>query len=273
MVKTQAHMMLRATPQWTALKRCTLPTPMMPPAMVWVVETGMPAMAVPSRLTAAAVSAQKPPTGFSRVILMPMVFTMRQPPAMVPRAMAAWAISTTQKGNVKPLEDPGGKESSGDDAHGLLRVVGSVAKAVSGGREELQLAEILVHALGRPGLKDPIDRKHQRSAENESDGRGEDDESEHLAPSAQKDDVPPRLGDCGSGISPDQGVRGTDGQPVVPSQDIPEDRPHQAGQDHVEVDGLQPDHSIAHGPGYGGSEGEGGNKIEESRPEDGNPRR
>ena len=25
MVKTQAHMMLRATPQWTALKRCTLP--------------------------------------------------------------------------------------------------------------------------------------------------------------------------------------------------------------------------------------------------------
>ena len=83
----------------------------------------------------------------------------------------------------------------------------------------------------------------------------------------------PAFGDRGSGISPDEGVRRTDGQPVVPSQDIPEDRAQQAGQDHVEVDGLQPDHSFAHGPGDGGSEGEGGNKIEESRPEDGDTRR
>jgi len=60
MVRTQAHMMLLATPQRTALKRCTLPTPMIPPAMVCVVETGIPAIAVPSRLTAAALSAQKP---------------------------------------------------------------------------------------------------------------------------------------------------------------------------------------------------------------------
>ena len=133
MVKTHAHMMLRATPQWTALKRCTLPTPMMPPAMVWVVETGMPAMAVPNRLIAAAVSAQKPPTGFSRVIFMPMVFTMRQPPAMVPRPIAACAISTTQIRNVKSLQDSSSEERAGDDAHGLLRVVGSMAKTVGGG--------------------------------------------------------------------------------------------------------------------------------------------
>ena len=35
------------------------------------------------------VSAQKPPTGLSLVIFWPMVLTMRQPPNMVPRPMAA----------------------------------------------------------------------------------------------------------------------------------------------------------------------------------------
>ena len=38
---------------------------------------------------APAVSAQKPPTGLSLVIFMPMVLTMRQPPNAVPRAIAA----------------------------------------------------------------------------------------------------------------------------------------------------------------------------------------
>ena len=85
--------------------------------------------------------------------------------------------------------------------------------------------------------------------------------------------APPRLGDCGSGISPHEGMGGTDRQSVVPSQDIPEDRAQQAGQDHVEVDGLQPDHSFAHGSGNGGSEGKGRNEIEESCPENGDTRR
>ena len=52
--------------------------------MVWVVETGMPAAVAPNSVSAPAVSAQKPPTGFSLVMLMPMVFTMRQPPNIVP---------------------------------------------------------------------------------------------------------------------------------------------------------------------------------------------
>ena len=42
-----------------------------------------------NRVMAPPVSAQNPPTGFSRVILMPMVRTMRQPPKAVPTAMAA----------------------------------------------------------------------------------------------------------------------------------------------------------------------------------------
>ena len=55
-------------------------------------------IAVLSSVMAPAVSAQKPPTGRSLVIRIPIVFTMRQPPLIVPRASAACAASTTQNG-------------------------------------------------------------------------------------------------------------------------------------------------------------------------------
>ncbi len=58
----------------------------------------MPANAVPISVIAPAVSAQKPPTGRSFVIFIPIVFTMRHPPAIVPRPRAACAASTTQNG-------------------------------------------------------------------------------------------------------------------------------------------------------------------------------
>src|SRR5512141_49980 len=91
MVSTQAQMMRVATPQRTADKRLVAPTPTIAPVMVWVVLTGIPANAVPNRVTAPAASAQKPPTGFSLVIFEPMVRTIRQPPRYVPSAMAALA--------------------------------------------------------------------------------------------------------------------------------------------------------------------------------------
>ena len=70
----------------------------MAPVMVWVVETGMPAADVANSVAAAADSAATPPDGWRRVILEPIVFTMRQPPVSVPRPMAVWADSTTQSG-------------------------------------------------------------------------------------------------------------------------------------------------------------------------------
>src|SRR5271169_5890815 len=80
MVSTQAQTIWVATPQRTAERRWVVPTPTMAPVMVWVVLTGIPARAVPKRVMAPAVSAQKPPTGLSLVIFEPMVCTMRQPP-------------------------------------------------------------------------------------------------------------------------------------------------------------------------------------------------
>ena len=98
MVSIHAHTIRPARPQRTADSRWVAPTPKIDPVMVWVVLTGIPPTAVPISITAPAVSAQKPPTGRSLVSPIPMVLTMRQPPARVPSASAAWAASTTQNG-------------------------------------------------------------------------------------------------------------------------------------------------------------------------------
>src|SRR4051794_35175902 len=91
MVRTQA-----ITMRWPQIHRTertprTVPTPRMEPVIAWVVEIGTPRILVkPKMVKAAAVSAQKPPTGERRVMPEPIVLTMRQPPKTVPRAIAAW---------------------------------------------------------------------------------------------------------------------------------------------------------------------------------------
>src|SRR5215510_13251709 len=98
MVMSHAHTMLRVTPHLTAERRRVDATPMIAPVIVCVVLTGIPFMARPKRQTAAALSAQKPPTGRSAVIFCPIVLTIRQPPDIVPKPIAECAASTTQKG-------------------------------------------------------------------------------------------------------------------------------------------------------------------------------
>ena len=75
-------------PHRTADRRLVRPTPIMEPVMVWVVETGMPKYWVKNKVIAPAVSALTPSSGVILVILEPIVFTIRQPPDMVPRAIA-----------------------------------------------------------------------------------------------------------------------------------------------------------------------------------------
>ena len=88
-VKIQASIIERAIPHRTADKRRVEPTPMMAPVMVWVVETGMPPREAPINVAAPANSAQAPPTGFNLVMRMESVLMIRQPPARVPKPMAA----------------------------------------------------------------------------------------------------------------------------------------------------------------------------------------
>src|SRR5574344_1508880 len=90
MVITHAHTILRATPQRTEDIRLNAPIPTMPPVMVCVVLTGIPIKEDRKIENAAPDSAQKPSTGLRRVTFWPMVLTIRQPPDIVPKAMAAW---------------------------------------------------------------------------------------------------------------------------------------------------------------------------------------
>jgi len=98
MVIIHAHTILPATPQRTAVKRRKDPTPIIEPVMVWVVLTGTPKAEAMVILIAAADSAQKPSTGLSFVTLDPMVFTIRHPPHMTPRASAVLQAILTHMG-------------------------------------------------------------------------------------------------------------------------------------------------------------------------------
>jgi hypothetical protein len=66
-----------------------VPTPRIDPVIACVVEIGIPNCVEMIIVVAAAVSAQKPPTGCSRVIPDPIVLTIRHPPKQVPSAIAA----------------------------------------------------------------------------------------------------------------------------------------------------------------------------------------
>src|SRR4051812_29685908 len=90
--KVSTHAMTMRSPQIQRTERTPLvvPTPRIEPVMAWVVEIGTPRRVAAMIVKAAAVSAQKPPTGWSLVMPEPMVLTMRQPPNIVPMAIAKW---------------------------------------------------------------------------------------------------------------------------------------------------------------------------------------
>ena len=100
MVIAQAHRIRVAIPHRTAFVRRMLPTPAIAPAITCVVDTGFPRSLATRIEIAAAVSAAKPPRGFSCVSLQPIVCTIRQPPLRVPRPIAACAAKITQTGTL-----------------------------------------------------------------------------------------------------------------------------------------------------------------------------
>ena len=99
-VKIQVRIMLLAIPQRTAEKRLVVPTPIMAPAIVWVVLTGIPIAVALKSVMAPAVSALKPPMGFKWVSFTPMVLIIFIPPERVPKAMTDKASNCTQKGTL-----------------------------------------------------------------------------------------------------------------------------------------------------------------------------
>ena len=88
MVRIHAHSKFTVTPQRTADNLFVAPPPIIEPVMVCVVLTGIFKASVTNKVMAPAVSAATPSKGVTFVILVPIVFTIFQPPLMVPNAIA-----------------------------------------------------------------------------------------------------------------------------------------------------------------------------------------
>ena len=86
-VNIHAQIRFTVTPQRTAESLFVAPTPMIDPVMVCVVLTGIFNDSVINNVSAPAVSAATPSNGVTFVILVPIVFTIFQPPLIVPKAI------------------------------------------------------------------------------------------------------------------------------------------------------------------------------------------
>ena len=152
-VSTQAQTTRLATSQRTADSRRDVPTPTIEPVIVCVVDTGIPAADVANSVSAPALSAQTPPTGWSRVIFgshrLHDAPSAGQRPERDRRVCAQHDPDRHASfgGSVAP-----GDEERQDDAHGLLGVVGAVAEAVRRRRHELAVTEASVQPLD-PGYR------------------------------------------------------------------------------------------------------------------------
>src|SRR5258706_8481071 len=104
--------MLPAMPHRTAETRFEAPTPMIAVEMTWVVETGAWRCEAARMTAAPAVSAANPLIGRSLMILWPIVFMMRHPPADVPRAIAVAQATMAQTGTTSSFFACHGPRSS-----------------------------------------------------------------------------------------------------------------------------------------------------------------
>lgn len=96
MVKIHAQRRFTVTPHLTALNLLVAPTPIMDPVMVCVVETGILKCSVRNKVIAPAVSAATPSKGVTLVMRVPMVFTIFQPPLIVPKPIQRKLVKGTQ---------------------------------------------------------------------------------------------------------------------------------------------------------------------------------
>ena len=104
MVIIQAYTMRFPTPHLTADSLLVAPTPIIEPAIAWVVLTGIPNNAIDVKMAPPPVSAQNPWYGFRSVIRKAIVLIIRHPPTNVPREMADAATIITGIGIIKALE-------------------------------------------------------------------------------------------------------------------------------------------------------------------------
>ena len=125
-------------PQRTVVPRRPMPEPMTEPEATCVVDRAKPRCEEARMAEAVLVSAAKPWAGFTSVRPEPMVRMIRQPPAYVPMrdGQGAGGDDPQLRAGAGRLR-AGGDQDQGDDAHGLLGVVGAVGQRHEAGREDL----------------------------------------------------------------------------------------------------------------------------------------
>src|SRR5207245_7840639 len=101
MVIIQAYTMRFPIPHLTAESLFVAPTPIIEPAIAWVVLTGIPNNAIDVKIAPPPVSAQNPWYGLRSVKRKAIVFIILHPPMNVPREMADAAIIITGMGIIK----------------------------------------------------------------------------------------------------------------------------------------------------------------------------
>src|SRR5439155_26903191 len=104
MVIIQAYTMRFPTPHRTADSLFVAPTPIIEPAIAWVVLTGIPNNAIDVKMAPPPVSAQNPWYGFRSVMRKAIVLIILHPLINVPREMADAATIITGMVIIRDLE-------------------------------------------------------------------------------------------------------------------------------------------------------------------------
>ena len=274
MVRIQAHTTRPATPQRTADSRRLAPTPTMPPVIVCVVDTGMPACDVKNNVAAAADSAAIPPTGWSRVIFEPIVLTIRQPPVSVPERDRDVGRQHHPQRDVGAGRQVTRRDEHGEDhAHRLLGVVATVAEAERGGREQLPDPEAAVEPVDVAVAVDgPHHPDRQEHPERQPEQRGQDDEHADRPQPGRDEHVEAALGDGGAGDAADEGVRRARREAEVERDQVPSDGPDEPGEHHADREHVGVDDAGGDRRRDDRAEHEEGDEVEHRRPDDREPR-
>ena len=220
----------------------------MDPAIVWVVETGMPSHVAPNSASAPPPSAQKPCIGVRWVMREPIVRTIRQPPNNVPSAIALWQLSTTQNGTWNAAAQESLRvEQHSDDPHGLLGVIAAMSQAEQRRGDELQ-------ARGNGGRRQTAstrtashDVATTSSIASSSPISGDSTMAEPITP------TPPQTTAAGPALAiaapispPTSAWLLLEGMPQPPCQHVPHNRTGERAEDHERVDHRRIHDAAAH---------------------------
>ena len=133
-----------------------------------------------------------------------------------------------------------------DDTDGLLSIVTTVTQAVSAGRNQLQTAEPLIHAMGACAAANPGHQHHHQRTQQEAQHGRHKDEGHCLPDTAGNQRTGASLGHHSTHNAADQGVRRAAGNTVDPGDDVPANGTNQGTEHDVRIHNTRLNNALAH---------------------------